>query len=262
MSSTTLRMWESRHGFPRPDRLVSGHRRYPVATVEQVAGVLARRAAGLRLAAAITEATERSRPVSLSVFADLRRLHPHLSPHTMRKATLTALTHAMEDECCSRAERPWLFGAFQREAFYRSAESRWRDFARTAAGAWVLAEFEDAATSSEPVEVALPTDATLRREWVMVCLAEDLPCCVAAWELPGQQDVADGERLFEVVWTLDPRVVLDAARSCAAAASALGHDVAAVTNVLDGPGYPPSTELARAAALFSRVVAYVDGSRP
>ena len=29
----TLREWERRHGFPTPERLLSGHRRYPGALV-------------------------------------------------------------------------------------------------------------------------------------------------------------------------------------------------------------------------------------
>ncbi len=33
MQPATLRMWEQRHGFPRAQRLPSGHRRYPVAEV-------------------------------------------------------------------------------------------------------------------------------------------------------------------------------------------------------------------------------------
>ena len=39
VAPATLRMWEQRHGFPVPDRLESGHRRYSeadVAGVEEV----------------------------------------------------------------------------------------------------------------------------------------------------------------------------------------------------------------------------------
>ena len=32
----TLRMWESRYGFPVPERLPSGHRRYSEHDLEQV----------------------------------------------------------------------------------------------------------------------------------------------------------------------------------------------------------------------------------
>ena len=42
----TLRMWERRHGFPVPERLPSGHRRYSEEQVELVLRVLAARASG------------------------------------------------------------------------------------------------------------------------------------------------------------------------------------------------------------------------
>jgi len=37
----TLRMWESRYGFPRARRLASGHRRYSEEDVERVRDVAA-----------------------------------------------------------------------------------------------------------------------------------------------------------------------------------------------------------------------------
>ena len=42
----TLRMWESRHGFPRAERLPSGHRRYPEGEVERVLEVVRARDGG------------------------------------------------------------------------------------------------------------------------------------------------------------------------------------------------------------------------
>ena len=36
LTTATLRMWESRHGFPVPTRLDSGHRRYDEHDVGQV----------------------------------------------------------------------------------------------------------------------------------------------------------------------------------------------------------------------------------
>ncbi|MGZ4193006.1 MAG: MerR family DNA-binding transcriptional regulator, partial [Solirubrobacteraceae bacterium] len=36
LSAGTLRMWETRHGFPDPFRLPGGHRRYAAGDVEQV----------------------------------------------------------------------------------------------------------------------------------------------------------------------------------------------------------------------------------
>jgi DICT domain-containing protein len=40
------------------------------------------------------------------------------------------MSHAIEDECCARAERTCLLASFQRERHDRDAESRWRDLGR------------------------------------------------------------------------------------------------------------------------------------
>ena len=53
LAPATLRMWEARHGFPRPTRRDSGHRRYDERDVELVLQVLRRRDHGMRLEVAI-----------------------------------------------------------------------------------------------------------------------------------------------------------------------------------------------------------------
>ena len=71
----TLRMWKRRHGFPTPERLPSGHRRYSDEDLELVARVAAAREAGVSLAVAIAHARAVA-PAPQSVFANLRRLRP------------------------------------------------------------------------------------------------------------------------------------------------------------------------------------------
>ncbi|MGN6162409.1 MAG: MerR family transcriptional regulator, partial [Marmoricola sp.] len=101
LSPAVLRMWETRYGFPEPTRLASGHRRYSDADVALVQQVLRRKEAGLRLEVAIAEAAATRPPESPSVFAELRRRHPGLAVHRLRKSTLIALSWAIEDECCA-----------------------------------------------------------------------------------------------------------------------------------------------------------------
>ncbi len=62
VEAPTLRMWEQRHGFPAPERLPSGHRRYSRADVEGIKQVLRDRAAGLELRAAIGNVRRRGPP--------------------------------------------------------------------------------------------------------------------------------------------------------------------------------------------------------
>ena len=47
LSPAVLRMWESRHGFPTPRRLESGHRRYNEGDVVLIEQVLRRRQSGI-----------------------------------------------------------------------------------------------------------------------------------------------------------------------------------------------------------------------
>src|SRR5690348_15735973 len=155
----TLRSWESRYGFPRPTRLAGGHRRYSEQDVAAVLEVLRHRDAGLALEVAVRRL--RSEPVqSRSLYAELRRRHPDLVSQPLVKSSLLALSHAIEDECCARAERPVLFGGFQRDSFLKAAYDRWTELARTARVAVVFAHLSSAPETGPglPVEVALPYD--------------------------------------------------------------------------------------------------------
>ena len=98
LSPAVLRMWETRHSFPVPQRLSSGHRRYTEDDVALVQQVLRRKEAGVRLEVAIAEASAATAPTSPSIFAELRRKHPTLVTHRLRKSTLIALSWALEDE--------------------------------------------------------------------------------------------------------------------------------------------------------------------
>jgi MerR family transcriptional regulator, light-induced transcriptional regulator len=261
VSPAVLRMWETRHGFPLPRRLASGHRRYAETDVELVRQVVRRKEAGTRLEVAIAEAAATTPPSSPSIFAELRRKHPALAAHRLRKPTLTALSWAIEDECCAVAESPVLFGAFQRGGFFESSAARWNELARVARSAIVFADHWDGGPDEAegPVRVTLSADAPLRREWAVVCDAFDSTACLAAWELPGQAGVPDRERVFETVWTVDPVAVRDAARVAASVAADAGVLVAQplVRELADRP-ISRATAPAPTIALFNRVVAYVD----
>ncbi|MGO4255104.1 DICT sensory domain-containing protein [Marmoricola sp. RAF53] len=261
LSPAVLRMWETRHGFPVPRRLASGHRRYTEADVDLVRQVLRRKEAGVRLEIAIAEAQASQAPSTPSIFAGLRRKHPTLATHRLRKSTLIALSWAIEDECCAVAETPVLFGAFQRGDFYAPSAPRWTELARVARSAIVFADHWDgsAADAVGPIRATLAEDAPLRREWAVVCDAVDSTACLSAWELPGQTDVPDRQRIFEAVWTVDPVAVRDAARVAAHLAASAGVLAAQelVAELADAPAPRVSADPG-VTALFNRVVAYVD----
>lgn len=260
VAQATVRSWESRYGFPEPVRLAGGHRRYTEQDVAAVLDVLRHRDAGLALEVAIRRAKSEP-PQPRSLYAELRRQHPELTPQRLGKSSLLALSHAIEDECCVRAEQPVLFGGFQTGTFLRESYARWVELARTAKVAVV---FADITTPREqrpglPVEVALPHEAPLNREWFVVCDSPDLAACMVAVEPPGQTGVRESRRRFEAVWTVDPRAVRTASR----AAAALADEYRSGWRSTELPvlGEEPSgisIDLQRASDLFTRTMGYLD----
>ncbi len=253
VAAGTLRMWEKRHGFPVPVRLESGHRRYRESDVEAVRRVVEARDRGTRLDRAVAEVLAPI-PVGESVYGLLRQRYDDAPSHQMRKGTLTALSHAIEDEFCSTADRGRLLGGFQTTAFFEPAAPRWTQFARISQGVTVFAEHADGAAPMPPSiqHIPIPPEARSRREWFVVCESTTMPVVMAGWEVPGHRPVHDMDRSFEVSWSLDAAMVSDAVRVCQRIASGVGHH-------LD----PPESSLADAgpgagSSLFLRALAYAD----
>jgi DICT domain-containing protein len=259
VAQATLRMWETRYGFPVPERLPSGHRRYPESQVDLVRQVARDRESGLTMPAAISRAQRAVAPPEESIFAALRRRRPDLVPYTLPKRTLIALSHAIEDECAARAERPLLFGSFQRVRFYRHSESRWRELARTAEIAIVFADFpERNEPEGAPIEVPIDRSDPLGREWSLVCDAPEYAACLSAWEPPGQDDVNDFDRMLETIWSVEPAVVREAARISKGIAARTAPDlVKPIEHLLDVSPPASGEEFRLVSALTNRMVAYV-----
>ncbi len=259
----TLRMWERRHGFPNPLRLESGHRRYSDEDLEAVQRIVSERASGVTLPVAI----ERARtPASAapSIFAWVRDAHPQLETQLLPASTMLALSHAIEDECLARAERPLLFASFQRERYYRRREARWLELARTAELACVFAEFaEPCAPLVGPVEIRIAAESPLRREWAIVCDAPGYGVCLTGWEAPASDGATDEPRCFETLWSVEPEVVRGAARTCAGMARfQLGSLRAEVQSRLDAPAsQSTSRQLRLAAAITGRAFAQLPDTR-
>jgi MerR family transcriptional regulator, light-induced transcriptional regulator len=255
VSEGTLRMWETRYSFPNPHRLASGHRRYSERELEQVRAVIRARGQGLSLPTAIDHARRVGDQLRPSVYLALREGFPYLQPHLLPHRALVSLSHAIEDECCARAERPILFGCFQHERFYRQAEPRWRELARTAERAVALADFPRSRRPKRaPTEIAISDTDPLMREWVVVCDAPGFAACLVAWERPR----ADAQRrAFETIWTVEPSVVRTAARACCElAARSAPRYVEDLRERLAEPASPGGQELRSAVDLTTRMVLY------
>jgi DICT domain-containing protein len=202
-----------------------------------------------------------------SVFAGVRRRHPELRTQLLPKPAVLALSRAIEDECCSQAERPLLLASFQRESLYRASEHRWTELGRTAEATLVFADFaqppdpREAAHHRRPLEVPIPFDAPMNREWVLVCDAPDLPGCVVGWEPPEVVDQPDATRRFETFWSVDPRVVRHAARICVQLARRYG-EVEVAWPLLEETPPEASVATRRASGVLDRMLSYVCASLP
>jgi MerR family transcriptional regulator, light-induced transcriptional regulator len=264
LAPATLRMWEARYGVPAPRRLPGGHRRYSEQDLATVLDALRARGSGLSLAAALEQARERQEdgPAD-SIYAGLRRACPDLQPAVYPKRVLNALSEAIEDECCARAERGLLFGSFQQARFYRSSETRWRQFARTAELAIVFADFRRLRRrKGAPIEVPIARSSSFGREWTVICDAPGYAACLAAWEPPTAAPLPDPARRFEALWSAEPSVV----RTATLIAWRLARD-----GLAELPETPPAlrrlappgpAELRRATALANRMLAYVSARGP
>ena len=263
VSVAGLRNWEQRYGLPRPQRSSSGQRRYTEADCDLLTEVLRRRASGLSLSAAMAQATaSNGGGDERSIFAGLRRQHPALRVHVLTKRALLAVTRAIEDECAARAQRPVLLGSFEREQHYQASAPRWADLARAAEHTVVFADFAHSRLRPGPIaEVAVPGDSPLRREWTLICDAPDAPACVVAWERPGQDRRPDRDREFEVLWSVDPQVVRDAARIGAGLAIEALPELSQIphrlTDHLGGEPAASSADLRRASGVLERTLDYL-----
>ena len=156
--------------------------------------------------------------------------------------------------CCS--------ARFQRERYYRSAQPRWRDLAASAECAFVLADFERLETPDDgPAEIPIDTTEPLGREWSLVYDAPAFGAVLSGWERPGQDDVADLERRFEALWSVEPELVRDASTVAYGIVERVAPDaVEGIEDLLARPVEPQQPSLSQLTALTNRMVAYVGGA--
>ncbi|HEX5591717.1 MAG TPA: DICT sensory domain-containing protein [Solirubrobacterales bacterium] len=256
LTEATLRAWERRYDFPQPRREPSGHRRYAGEDVERILRVVAERERGIALPVAIERARLSPSPVP-SLFAQLRERRPGLQPVTVRKRHLTPLARAIEEETAARAERALLVGCFQRERYYRQSEARWRQLSQGAECAFVFADFAKARhPEGAAAELAIDRTHPVSREWALIAEAPTHGACMVAWEPPGRAASADREREFELLLSVEPGVVREAAEAAIAVAAPLAPEVAE-----RGRGYleqlpPPraETQLGLSSAITARLL--------
>lgn len=158
--------------------------------------------------------------ISESVLDALLKRSPHLRPQLYFKSSLTALSHAMEDQVLASSGQPLVIASFQRERFYRQESHRYLRIAALTPQVYVLAAPEtDFMNRSEEYEtVAFDPADSLSQEWHLVVIGQQYSACLVCRErtsLPTPADPAemtmDQTRRFEGVWTFDRQVSYHAA---------------------------------------------------
>lgn len=266
IAAGTIRMWEQRYGFPEPARTASGYRKYSEEDVETLRRVLAYKHRGLSVPAAIERARETGAATDRpSIYAAVAAAEPNVRPQVLRKSTLIALSRAIEHEVIARAAAPVVFGAFQKDPFYREVEPRYRRMAQLADASVVFADFTELRRpEGGPVEVPIAPADALGNEWAVIVDAPGYAACLLAWEQPGVTEPGDDrdlDRRFECLWTIDPgttrRASRVAARLAARADDQLGEELEAVLRDRPMAVEEPAPALT---ALTNRALAYVDAS--
>jgi DICT domain-containing protein/signal transduction histidine kinase len=157
---------------------------------------------------------------STSILEDLLNALPNLRPHLYFKSSLTALSHAMEDQVLAGSDRPLVIASFQRERFYRQEANRYLRIAERTDQVYVLAapETDFANRSGHYETIAFEPTHGLAQEWHLVVISSYYAVCLICRERMfaptsefATQLASDQARRFEGIWTFERPVVCKAA---------------------------------------------------
>lgn len=154
-----------------------------------------------------------------SVVTDLLTVFPQYRPQMYFKSSLTALSHAMEDQVLAGSEQPLIIASFQKERFYRQEAHRYQKIGRLSRHVYVLAAPEtDFSNVSDVYEkIAFTPDDELTHEWHLVVIANNYANCLICREkthspkTQASEMAMDNSRRFEGIWTFDRTVSIKSA---------------------------------------------------
>ena len=97
----------------------------------------------------------------------------------------------------------------------------------------------------------------MQREWVVIAYGPRFSACLAGWEPPGQQAVADSERVFETLWTVHTDVVRPLTLAACAQATDAVPEVADTLDLVKGWTHSRPDELHVLTSITNRMIAYL-----
>ncbi|MBE9061445.1 DICT sensory domain-containing protein [cf. Phormidesmis sp. LEGE 11477] len=170
-----------------------------------------------------------------SIVEEMFELLPNLRTQMYFKTSLTALSHAMEDQVLAGSEQqPLIIASFQQERFYRQEAQRYVRIGETSDQVYVLSasdtQFNKTAKeqSTNYEKIDFDEEDALTEEWHLVVIdkhysaalicRERQPMLVSPKRLETETNPdqaashLDQTRRFEGIWTLDRQVSLRAAK--------------------------------------------------
>jgi MerR family transcriptional regulator, light-induced transcriptional regulator len=264
LAAGTIRMWEQRYGLPEPARADSGYRVYSHEDVELLRRAVSLRARGLSVPAALERARSLSAPTDRpSLYGAIAAGDTAIAPQLLRKRSMIAISHAIEDETLARAAGPVVFAAFQHVRFFEAERHRYNRLADRADAAVVFADFPAARVPDRgPAEIPIAPDAALGDEWAVIVDAPGYAACMLGWERQGpaaDEPLPELERRFETVWTLDPAVVRRASLvACALTRPAAPELAERIERTLADRPLAIESPAPGLSALANRMVAYLE----
>lgn len=161
-----------------------------------------------------------SMSISTSILQQLVQALPDLRFQIYFKSSLTALSHAMEDQVLAENSPSLVIASFQRERFYRQEAQRYRRISRLSSHVYVLAAPETSFSNGTDgyERVAFDPSDQLSQEWHLVVVGPRYSACLICREkLEPEPKIdripisMDQHRRFEGVWTFDNSVSRHAA---------------------------------------------------
>ena len=158
--------------------------------------------------------------IATSLLQELLEKEPQLRSQMYFKSSLTALSHAMEDQVLASEDAPIVMACFQRERFYRQEANRYLRISEKSDQVYVLAAPETDFTSQSGAyeTVAFEPGDGLSDEWHLIVLGESYSLCLVCREhkeplRPDAQKLPhmDQSRRFEGIWTFERSVCCSAA---------------------------------------------------
>lgn len=170
---------------------------------------------------------------STSLVTELLGQLPHLRTQIYFKSSLTALSHAMEDQVLATSDPPLVIASFQQERFYRQEAHRYRRLGKKSDHIYILSAADTSFRENKHTCTTINFDPedVFAQEWHLIVIGKSFTSCLVCrecsaieqqrettsesaifWRNYAPSDIAlDSARRFEGIWTFDDHVTRQAA---------------------------------------------------